>query len=72
MKKAIAALQEDHDMRDSVANSPVDLTQPSGGQSHLRSAPRARQNGNGNLLEREFMNDKTPRAPHASIAVNAM
>jgi len=38
MKDAIAVLHEDDDIQDWIANSPEDLVQPSGGQSHLDSA----------------------------------
>jgi len=57
----------------SVFNGPVDLAQPGRGYNvSPETVPRARQNGKGNLLEHEFLNDWAPKAPHASVGVDAM
>jgi len=56
-------------MRDSVVNGPVELAQPGGGHYRLKAV---RQNGKGNSLERKFSIDGAPRAPHASVGVDAM
>jgi hypothetical protein len=36
------------------------------------TAPLGHQNGKGNSLERELMNNRTPRIPYISIGVNVM